>query len=100
MRLSKFMLKHNIITDIRYGFKSNHSTAHALIDANNYISTSLDKGNFTMGIFLDLRKAFDTVDHDILLQKLEYYGVRGVSYDLLRSYLANHSQYVFLKDQY
>ena len=69
------MLKHDIIVNSQYGFKSNHSTVHALIGANDYISNSLDKGNFTMGVFVDLRKAFDTVDHTILLQKLEFYGI-------------------------
>ena len=57
-----------------------------------YISKSLDKGNFTLGIFVDLRKAFDTVNHNILLQT--FYGIRGVSNDLIRSYLNNSSHHV------
>ena len=69
------MLKHDIIINSQYGFKGNHSPVHALIDANDYISNSLDKGSFTMGIFVVPRKAFNTVDHKILLQKMEFYGI-------------------------
>ena len=70
------------------------SRSHALKDATNYISSCLERRLLTMGIFIDRRKAFDTVDHNILLKKLEFYGMRGVSGDFLRSYISDRSQYV------
>ena len=72
--------------------------SYYVIDANNYISQSLDNGKFTMGIFVDIRKAFDIVEHNILLQKLEFYGLRRVSNDFLGSYLKQRSQFVSIKN--
>ena len=60
------------------------------------IQKQLDAGNYTAGVFVDLKKAFDTVDHNILLEKLDYYGIRGVAKDWFRSYLGNPKQYVTL----
>ena len=60
------------------------------------IQKQLDAGNYTAGVFVDLKKAFDTVDHNILLEKLDYYGIRGVAKDWFRSYLDNQKQYVTL----
>ena len=56
----------------------------------------LDAGNYTAGVFVDLKKVFDTVDHNILLEKIDYYGIRGVAKDWFRSYLDNRKQYVTL----
>ena len=61
-----------------------------------WIQKQLDGGNYTAGVFVDLKKAFDTVDHNILLEKLDYYGIRGVAKDWFRSYLENRKQYVTL----
>ena len=92
-RLTNFPNSNNIINKSRCGFKCNNSTVRAPIDANNFISSSFDKNNFVTGtIFVDLRKALDTVDHNILINKLEHYGLRGVSTDLLRTYLSDRSQ--------
>ena len=63
----------------QFGFRQKHSTAHSLIDITEQIKESIDKGKFGCGIFIDLKKAFDTVNHQILLTKLEHYGVRGPS---------------------
>ena len=60
------------------------------------IQKQLDAGNYTAGVFVDLKKAFDTVDHNILLEKLDYYGIRGVAKDWFCSYLDNRKQYVTL----
>ena len=60
------------------------------------IQKQLDAGNYTAGVFVDLKKAFDTVDHNIILEKLDYYGIRGVAKDWFRSYLDNRKQYVTL----
>jgi len=71
----------------------------ALIDLYEKVSLALDRKEHAVGIFLDLSKAFDTVDHNILLDKLEHYGIRGVALDWVRSYLSNRLQFVQFKGQ-
>ena len=66
----------NVIYHLQFGFRQKHSTSNALIDSNDKIREQLDKGNFTCKIFVDLQNFFDTVDHDILIQKLNHYGIR------------------------
>ena len=73
-----------------------YSTNNALITIVERIQKQLDNGNHTAGIFVDLKKAFDTVDHNILLEKLDYYGIRGVAKDWFCSSLDNRKQYVTL----
>ena len=70
---------------LQFGFRQKHSTTHALINRTESIRQSLDEGIFDCGIFVDLQKAFDTVDHKILLHKLEYYGIQGVCNDWFKS---------------
>ena len=67
---------------------------HALISTTELIKSELEDGNYVAGIFIDLEKAFDTVNHDILIQKLSYYGFRGNSQKLIKSFLTNRKQYV------
>ena len=69
-------------------------TSHALISLTKKIRDALDQNEFACGVFIDLKKAFDTVDHDILLKKLEYYGMRGLTNDWFRSYLTDQKQFV------
>ena len=71
-----------------------HSTTHALTSLTEDIRNALDNNSFAAGVFIDLQKAFDTVDHDVLLYKLNYYDVRGVANEWFRSYLTNRKQYV------
>ena len=92
-RLDHFLTRFNILHDNQYGFRKNHSTDLALLDICNNISSSLNLNHHTIGIFLDLSKAFDTIDHGILLAKLHHYGIRGVALDLLSSYLSSRLQF-------
>ena len=66
-----------ILYTLQFGFRESHSTSHALLSLTETIKKSIDNGQFGCGIFLGLQKAFDTVNHKILLQELEYYGIRG-----------------------
>ena len=84
----------------QFGFRKKHSTAHALIEITESIRFALDNGNFACGVFIDLQKTFDTVDHDILLSKHNYYGVHGVSLQWFKSYLSNRQQLVTLNCTY
>lgn len=98
IRLEKFVSKCNILNDSQYGFRSKRSTSMAVLDLVEKISNSIDKNKPTIGVFIDLKKAFDTVDHKILLQKLCFYGIRGTPHSWLSSYLSNRLQYVEIND--
>ena len=93
-RLYGFLEEQGCIYENQFGFRKQHSTTHALIDLTEDIRQAIDSNTFSCGVFIDLQKAFDTVDHDILLKKLEYYGIRGIANNWFRSYLKNRKQYV------
>ena len=95
-RLIKYFEQSPIFFDQQLGFRSNHSTVHAFILMADKIQKAIDSRNYSCGIFIDLCKAFDTVDHHILLDKLEYYCIRGISYKWFPFYLCNRSQFVSL----
>ena len=90
--VTKFVKDCNILYDQQYGFRSKHSTQHAVLDIVNTILQNMDNGKFSCGVFIDLKKAFDTVNHEILLAKLENYGIRGVINSWFRSYLTDRNQ--------
>ena len=74
--------------DLQFSFRQKYSTSHALIHLTDKIRKQLDSGNFACGIFVDLQKVFDT-DHDILIQNVNHYGIRGVANNWFASYLQN-----------
>ena len=97
-RLISFIEKHKILFIYQYGFRKLHSTVLALLEITDKIKSLLDEGNYVMGIYLDLTKAFDTVDHSILLHKLASYGIRGHANDFFKSYLTNRQQFTYINN--
>ena len=98
-RLDNFLNSSEIIYKFQFGFRKNYSTNHALLSIVEQIRNSLDKKMFACGVFIDLEKAFDTVNHQILLSKLYHYGIRGVANKLLHSYLSNRHQKVTINGE-
>ena len=86
------------VYQLQFGFRKNHSTVLSLIYLVNKIATSIDQSEITAGVFLDLSKAFDTLDHQILFDKLEHYGVRGLALQWIKSYFSNRTQFVQIND--
>ena len=99
-RLYSFLTQFKILFDLQFGFRKDHSTILALIEIIDNIRKEIDQGNSVLGIYLDLSKAFDTVNHKILLSKLDHYGIRGTANDWFRSYLTGRSQKVFSNNTY
>ena len=98
-RLYAFLETHNILYEKQFGFRKNNSIIFAFMQITEKIKESIDKGKFGCGIFIDLRKAFDTVNHDILLLKLEHYCIRDNMLNWFKSYLSNRKHYVFLNGE-
>ena len=97
-QLYDYFQTHKLFYSSQYGFRAGHSTELAALDLIDRILTEMDKGNIPLCIFLDLSKAFDTLDHHILLNKLNYYGINNVEAKLFKSYLTDRSQYVEFDD--
>ena len=93
-RLINFLENHDILFDKQFGFRSKHNTDHAILSIVDKIQNSIEGREYSWGIFLDFSKAFDTVNHKILLKKLEHYGIREIANEWFRSYLDNRQQIV------
>ena len=90
--------KYELLSNSQFGFQEFHSTATALLDCTNDWYMNIDRKKFNLVVLIDLKKAFDTVDHQILLRKLELYGIKGQALTLLKSYLTNRYQKCQIKN--
>ena len=95
-RVYNFLESSNIFYELQFGFRKNYSTNHAILDIVENIRENLDNKTFSCGVFIDLEKAFDTINHKILLEKLQHYGIRGITLQWFTSYLYNRKQRVSL----
>ena len=93
-----FFKKHEIFYDFQYGCREKRGVMHALIDVITPVHDAIELNKFTALLLMDQRKAFDTVSHQILLQKLLHYGIRGPAYCLIESYLSNRQQFVSINN--
>ena len=96
--MSTFIENHTILSTCQFGFRKHHSTSMALTKLVDRITHELDNKCYSVGIFLDLSKAFDTIDHYILINKLQCYGFHGIVADWLTSYISDREQYVSIND--
>ena len=95
-RMNNFLENCKCFYKNQFGFRKYHSTNHALITITEKIRNALDNNQYACGVFLDSQKAFDTANHRILLSKLEYYGIRGIPHDLIKSYPNNRNHYTHI----
>jgi len=99
-QLHNYFHNSNLYYNSQYGFRKHHSTELAAIELIDRITTKLDNGEIPINIYMDLSKAFDTLNHEILLHKLQYYGLYGQSLQLFKSYLENRTQSVYFNETY
>ena len=92
--LYEYFMNNDLLLENQFGFQINNSNEHAILQFTRDIAQNFDISKFTLGVFIDLSKAFDTVDHQILLKKLKHYGVNEKTLAWLRSYLFQRKQYI------
>jgi hypothetical protein len=96
IRLNTYLSSNNILSSSQHGFRANHNTITASIHCLHFIYKALDAHDHAPAVFLDVAKAFDSIDHSILLSKLEHYGIRGVALSWFKNYLASRLQYIHI----
>ena len=96
-RMLSFITAFSIFNPAQYGFRSGRSTTQAIIKLLSYVTKAYNHRNYCVCFFLDLKKAFDSINHEVLFKKLFHYGFRGSSHDYLKSYFTNRKQYVYLE---
>ena len=94
-----FLDQNEILYNNQYGFRNSHSATHALIEITEKIRNALDSKYYACDVFIDLEKAFDAVNHTIMLDKLKYYGVRGIPNNWFKSFLQDRYQYTNIKER-
>ena len=99
IQLLSFLEKYKILVKFQFGFRAKHSTILALTEIIDSVRCHLDNRDFVLGLFVDLSKAFDTVDHEILLHKLSHYGIRGHANKFFKSYLTERTQFTFINNE-
>ena len=97
-RLYQYLISNNLLYNKQFGFHKANSTEHAIIELVDQICASLNKNKFTVGIFIDLSKAFDTLDHKIALEKLTHYGIKGKNLTWFKSYLSKRKQFIMINE--
>ena len=97
--LYKYLTENNILYSKQFGFQNGHSTDHAVVQLVDQITESFENNKYTLGVFIDLSKAFDTVDHSILLKKLGLYGLTDRNHGWVKSYLSNRRQFVQINEK-
>ena len=98
-RFFKYLSENSILYEKKFGFQTSHSTKHVILLLVNQLDQSFDESKLTLGIFIDLSKAFDTVYHKILTKKLELYGINGCNLVWFESYLSNRKQFITYTDK-
>ena len=96
IQLSEYFVKNKLFFSSQYGFREDHSTELATLELVDHLNSEMDKKKYPFAIFMDLSKAFDTLDHSILLNKLNHYGIRNTELSWFQSYLTDRKQYVEL----
>ena len=98
VRLSDHIRQKKILSNSQYGFRKGHSTSHGITELQNKVIENLEQKRICAVLFIDLKSAFDTIDHEILSKKLKHYGIRGNVLALIKSYLTNRKQFLSCDD--
>ena len=97
-QLIHYLEDNKFLYNYQFGFRKKRGTSFSVVDFISKINQAIDNGEVSVGIFLDLSKAFDTVDHEILLEKLFHHGINSIEHNWFKSYLSNRKQFVYLND--
>src|SRR6218665_1386778 len=97
-RLSTYLDNFALLSPAKFGFQRGKSTYMALLEMQTCMSEAMTFNKYSLGVFFDISKAFDTVNHTLLINKLEHYGIRGIAKQWFIDYLNNRKQYVSLKE--